>query len=106
MGAALIFRQLLIDPASYAKNVRPCLSVVNRIYRLDINICPFFLFRVPETQLKSIVWQTLQAVNFCHKHNVSMSSLQCVSLMNAKVTLLKNLILRMRQLTIQKLLLE
>ncbi len=75
MGAALIFRQLLIDPASYAKNVRPCLSVVNRIYRLDINICPFFLFRVPETQLKSIVWQTLQAVNFCHKHNVSMSSL-------------------------------
>lgn len=29
------------------------------------------LFRVPEGQLKSIVWQTLQAVNFCHKHNVS-----------------------------------
>lgn len=26
---------------------------------------------VPEAQLKSIVWQTLQAVNFCHKHNVS-----------------------------------
>ncbi|XP_032400788.1 cyclin-dependent kinase-like 1 isoform X1 [Xiphophorus hellerii] len=24
---------------------------------------------VPEAQLKSIVWQTLQAVNFCHKHN-------------------------------------
>ncbi|KAM6973080.1 cyclin-dependent kinase-like 1 isoform 2-T2 [Aplochiton taeniatus] len=24
---------------------------------------------VPEVQLKSIVWQTLQAVNFCHKHN-------------------------------------
>ncbi|KAF4076713.1 hypothetical protein AMELA_G00218190 [Ameiurus melas] len=24
---------------------------------------------VPEGQLKSIVWQTLQAVNFCHKHN-------------------------------------
>lgn len=30
------------------------------------------LHRVPEAQLKSIVWQTLQAVNFCHKHNVSM----------------------------------
>lgn len=29
------------------------------------------LYRVPEGQLKSIVWQTLQAVNFCHKHNVS-----------------------------------
>lgn len=29
--------------------------------------------RVPECQLKSIVWQTLQAVNFCHKHNVSMT---------------------------------
>lgn len=29
------------------------------------------LCRVPEAQLKSIVWQTLQAVNFCHKHNVS-----------------------------------
>lgn len=27
--------------------------------------------RVPEAQLKSIVWQTLQAVDFCHKHNVS-----------------------------------
>ncbi|KTG36096.1 hypothetical protein cypCar_00012618, partial [Cyprinus carpio] len=24
---------------------------------------------VPEAQLKNIVWQTLQAVNFCHKHN-------------------------------------
>nr|XP_015196124.1 PREDICTED: cyclin-dependent kinase-like 1 [Lepisosteus oculatus] len=24
---------------------------------------------VPEPQVKSIVWQTLQAVNFCHKHN-------------------------------------
>ncbi|KAI5093002.1 cyclin-dependent kinase-like 1 [Silurus meridionalis] len=24
---------------------------------------------VPEFQLKSIIWQTLQAVNFCHKHN-------------------------------------
>ncbi|MEQ2189780.1 Cyclin-dependent kinase-like 1, partial [Goodea atripinnis] len=24
---------------------------------------------VPEAQLKSIVWQTLQAVNFCHKHS-------------------------------------
>ncbi|KAJ3590852.1 hypothetical protein NHX12_008800 [Muraenolepis orangiensis] len=24
---------------------------------------------VPEAQLKSIVWQTLQAVNFCHRHN-------------------------------------
>ncbi|XP_008424755.1 cyclin-dependent kinase-like 1 isoform X2 [Poecilia reticulata] len=24
---------------------------------------------VPQAQLKSIVWQTLQAVNFCHKHN-------------------------------------
>ncbi|XP_054883876.1 cyclin-dependent kinase-like 1 isoform X2 [Poeciliopsis prolifica] len=24
---------------------------------------------VPEAQLKSMVWQTLQAVNFCHKHN-------------------------------------
>uniref|UniRef100_UPI0037E879FF cyclin-dependent kinase-like 1 n=1 Tax=Semicossyphus pulcher TaxID=241346 RepID=UPI0037E879FF len=24
---------------------------------------------VPEAQLKSIVWQTLQAVNFCHKHH-------------------------------------
>ncbi|CAM9161105.1 unnamed protein product [Lampetra planeri] len=24
---------------------------------------------VPEAQLKSIVWQTLQAVDFCHKHN-------------------------------------
>uniref|UniRef100_A0A3Q4MYD7 Cyclin-dependent kinase-like 1-like n=1 Tax=Neolamprologus brichardi TaxID=32507 RepID=A0A3Q4MYD7_NEOBR len=24
---------------------------------------------VPEAQLKSIVWQTLQAVSFCHKHN-------------------------------------
>ncbi|XP_030237918.1 cyclin-dependent kinase-like 1 [Gadus morhua] len=24
---------------------------------------------VPEGQLKSIVWQTLQAVNFCHRHN-------------------------------------
>ncbi|XP_055751160.1 cyclin-dependent kinase-like 1 isoform X2 [Salvelinus fontinalis] len=24
---------------------------------------------VPEVQLKSILWQTLQAVNFCHKHN-------------------------------------
>ncbi|XP_023662996.1 cyclin-dependent kinase-like 1 isoform X2 [Paramormyrops kingsleyae] len=24
---------------------------------------------VPEAQLKSIVWQTLQAINFCHKHN-------------------------------------
>ncbi|XP_029373402.1 cyclin-dependent kinase-like 1 isoform X2 [Echeneis naucrates] len=24
---------------------------------------------VPEAQLKSIVWQSLQAVNFCHKHN-------------------------------------
>lgn len=31
--------------------------------------CP--VRRVPEAQLKSIVWQTLQAVNFCHKHNVS-----------------------------------
>uniref|UniRef100_W5N9Z4 Protein kinase domain-containing protein n=1 Tax=Lepisosteus oculatus TaxID=7918 RepID=W5N9Z4_LEPOC len=25
--------------------------------------------QVPEPQVKSIVWQTLQAVNFCHKHN-------------------------------------
>ncbi|XP_022534793.1 cyclin-dependent kinase-like 1 isoform X2 [Astyanax mexicanus] len=24
---------------------------------------------VPEAQLKSIIWQTLQAVNFCHKNN-------------------------------------
>nr|XP_005987946.1 PREDICTED: cyclin-dependent kinase-like 1 isoform X2 [Latimeria chalumnae] len=24
---------------------------------------------VPEQQVKSIMWQTLQAVNFCHKHN-------------------------------------
>ncbi|KAK2868797.1 hypothetical protein Q7C36_000668 [Tachysurus vachellii] len=24
---------------------------------------------VPEIQLKRIIWQTLQAVNFCHKHN-------------------------------------
>ncbi|XP_010785403.1 cyclin-dependent kinase-like 1 [Notothenia coriiceps] len=30
---------------------------------------------VPEAQLKSIVWQTLQAVNFCHKHNVSIFQL-------------------------------
>ncbi|OBS72153.1 hypothetical protein A6R68_13266 [Neotoma lepida] len=26
---------------------------------------------VPEHLMKSITWQTLQAVNFCHKHNVS-----------------------------------
>ncbi|KAL4647684.1 cyclin-dependent kinase-like 1 isoform X2 [Arapaima gigas] len=26
---------------------------------------------VPEAQLKRIIWQTLQAVNFCHKNNVS-----------------------------------
>lgn len=32
-------------------------------------------FRVPEAQLKSIVWQTLQAINFCHKHNVSTAGL-------------------------------
>lgn len=32
------------------------------------------LCRVPECQLKSIVWQTLQAVNFCHKHSVSMKN--------------------------------
>ncbi|XP_023662995.1 cyclin-dependent kinase-like 1 isoform X1 [Paramormyrops kingsleyae] len=30
---------------------------------------------VPEAQLKSIVWQTLQAINFCHKHNVSTAGL-------------------------------
>uniref|UniRef100_A0A8C8TGQ4 Cyclin dependent kinase like 1 n=1 Tax=Peromyscus maniculatus bairdii TaxID=230844 RepID=A0A8C8TGQ4_PERMB len=30
----------------------------------------FFVFiRVPEHLMKSIIWQTLQAVNFCHKHN-------------------------------------
>lgn len=28
-------------------------------------------FRVPEVNTKKIIWQTLQAVNFCHKHNVS-----------------------------------
>lgn len=27
--------------------------------------------RVPEQLVRSITWQTLQAVNFCHKHNVS-----------------------------------
>lgn len=27
--------------------------------------------RVPEHLVRSITWQTLQAVNFCHKHNVS-----------------------------------
>uniref|UniRef100_A0A8B9HBR2 Protein kinase domain-containing protein n=1 Tax=Astyanax mexicanus TaxID=7994 RepID=A0A8B9HBR2_ASTMX len=30
---------------------------------------------VPEAQLKSIIWQTLQAVNFCHKNNVSLNPL-------------------------------
>jgi hypothetical protein len=35
-------------------------------------LCRFFIFtRVPEHLVKSITWQTLQAVNFCHKHNVS-----------------------------------
>ncbi|KAJ7345319.1 hypothetical protein JRQ81_001269 [Phrynocephalus forsythii] len=28
-----------------------------------------YLCRVPEHLVKSIMWQTLQAVNFCHKHN-------------------------------------
>ena len=26
--------------------------------------------RAPETLTKKIIWQTLQAVNFCHRHNV------------------------------------
>lgn len=26
---------------------------------------------MPDYLVKSITWQTLQAVNFCHKHNVS-----------------------------------
>uniref|UniRef100_A0A2D4MH72 mitogen-activated protein kinase n=1 Tax=Micrurus spixii TaxID=129469 RepID=A0A2D4MH72_9SAUR len=30
---------------------------------------PFLTSRVPEHLVKSITWQTLQAVNFCHKHN-------------------------------------
>lgn len=38
---------------------------------MEICLFPLLSRRVPEGQLKSIVWQTLQAVNFCHKHNVS-----------------------------------
>lgn len=34
-----------------------------------IKLC--FFYRVPEYLVKSITWQILQAVNFCHKHNVS-----------------------------------
>ena len=29
----------------------------------------FFFFRVPMPTTKSIIWQTLQAVNYCHVHN-------------------------------------
>lgn len=33
----------------------------------------FSLLRVPEHLVRSITWQTIQAVNFCHKQNVSVS---------------------------------
>lgn len=36
-----------------------------------IGLISFMCFRVPEHLVKSITWQTLQAVNFCHKQNVS-----------------------------------
>lgn len=43
-------------------------AVVNFLLMAKIVV---FFNRVPEYLVKSITWQTLQAVNFCHKHNVS-----------------------------------
>lgn len=31
---------------------------------------------VPETLIKRIIWQTINAVNFCHQHNVSTCTIQ------------------------------
>lgn len=31
----------------------------------------FFFLSVEETMVKRIIWQTLQAVHFCHQNNVS-----------------------------------
>lgn len=46
---------------------------LNSMARVKNVFVLFFVFiRVPEHLMKSITWQTLQAVNFCHKHNVSL----------------------------------
>lgn len=38
----------------------------------NVSVLLLIFIRVPEHLVKSITWQTLQAVNFCHKHNVSL----------------------------------
>lgn len=43
------------------------LSLIDQL----IGLISFMCFSVPEHLVKSITWQTLQAVNFCHKQNVS-----------------------------------
>lgn len=43
----------------------------NKVGFNDQSINVLFKNRVPEHLVKSIMWQTLQAVSFCHKHNVS-----------------------------------
>lgn len=38
---------------------------------------------VTDGVIKSVLWQTLQALNFCHKHNVSTILLRCLFLHDA-----------------------
>ena len=39
---------------------------------------------VPEPIVKRIMWQTINAVNFCHKHNVSKFFFTWIRLLNIK----------------------
>jgi len=42
---------------------------LNRLARKIVSLC-MLLFRVPEINSKRIIYMTLEAVSFCHSHNV------------------------------------
>ncbi len=53
------------------------------------NLYDDLFFRVPEHFTKKIIYQTIQAIKFCHQHNVSMT-FECLDIMFYGDTYIKN----------------
>ncbi|CAJ0944243.1 unnamed protein product [Ranitomeya imitator] len=70
MGKKRILRAHLLDPFFSQNDGLRCTSHDASVKEALVG-CPLLpkSARVPEHLVKSITWQTLHAVNFCHKHN-------------------------------------
>jgi len=54
---------------SYKLNLKH--QEVRTVYRDSLFVFVYVIFRVPEANSKRIIYMTLEAVSFCHSHNVS-----------------------------------